>query len=216
MRVLAVDTTTLRESVALVSEGAVRGEVRVASTDTHSRRLMPSIDFLLRSLAIPPGEVEGYAITTGPGSFTGLRVGLSTVQGMALAAGRVCLGLSALDVLAARILGTAPHLVALMEASRGEVFAGLYDAQGQALQPPVVTVLESWLERLPRGCAFTGDAVAPRRALIESRSPGACFPARSLFLAGTLGRLAEPRLAAGEGVGPDRLRPLYLRDAHIR
>ena len=216
MRVLAVDTTTLRESVAVVSEGEVRGEVRVGSSDTHSRRLVPSIDFLLRSLGLAPGDVEAFAVTVGPGSFTGLRVGLSTVQGLALAAGRECLGLSALDVLAARIAGTAPHLVALMEASRGEVFAGLYDAAGQPLEPAVATPLEPWLAHLPPGCAFTGDAVAGRRAAIEAGTAGARFPARSLFLAGTLGLMAEPRLAAGEGSGPEQLRPLYLREAHIR
>jgi tRNA threonylcarbamoyladenosine biosynthesis protein TsaB len=216
MRLLAVDATTPRESVAVVWEGEVRGEVRVVSSDSHSRRLVPSIDFLLRGLGLVPAELEGFAVTVGPGSFTGLRVGISTVQGLALAAGRPCLGLSALDVLAARIAGAAPHLVALMEASRGEVFAGLYDAGGAPLEPPAVTALEPWLTHLPPGCAFTGDAVAGRRAAIEARAPGARFPLRSLFLAGTLGLMAEPRLAAGEGGGPEHLRPLYLREAHIR
>jgi tRNA threonylcarbamoyladenosine biosynthesis protein TsaB len=216
MRILAVDTTTARESVAVVWDGEVRGEVRVHSTDSHSRRLVPAIDFLLQSLALPPAQIEGYAVTTGPGSFTGLRVGLSTVQGLALASGRPCLGLSALDVLAARIAGSAPHLAALMDATRGEVFAGLYDEAGRPVRQASATPLETWLEGLPPACAFTGDAVAAARPLIEARLPQARFPRRGLFLAGTLGRLAEPRLVAGEGVAPQDLRPLYLREAHIR
>jgi tRNA threonylcarbamoyladenosine biosynthesis protein TsaB len=213
--VLAIDTTTARESVAVVSDGQVRGDVRVSS-DTHSRRLVPAIDFLLAQLGLPPSAVEGFAVTTGPGSFTGLRVGLSTVQGLAMAAGRPCFGASALDVLAARIAGEAPRLAAVMEAHRGEVFAGLYDAAAQPLGGPSVTPLEPWLRALPPGVAFLGDAVETQRAVIEANCPAPVFPRRSLFLAATLGLLAEPALRAGRGIAPADLRPLYLREAHIR
>ncbi|HET8646351.1 MAG TPA: hypothetical protein VFO85_12730, partial [Vicinamibacteria bacterium] len=138
------------------------------------------------------------------------------VQGLALAAGRPCFGASALDVLAARIAGTAPRLAALMDAYRGEVFAGVYDGEGRPLADPVVTPPEPWLAALPRGCAFTGDAAVTRRALIEAVCADAIFPARTLFLASTLGLLAEPALRAGRGVGAGDLRPLYLREAAIR
>lgn len=216
MIVLAIDTTTARESTAVVADGAVRGEVRLFSTDTHSRRLMPAVDFLMAQLGLPPSAVEGFAVTIGPGSFTGLRVGLSTVQGLALAAGRPCFGASTLDVLAARIAGAAPRLVALMDAYRGEVFAGLYDASARPLGPPLVTPPEPWLRALPPGCAFTGDAAETQRGLIERVCTAPVFPRRTLFLAGTLGLLAEPALRAGEGIGPADLRPLYLREAAIR
>jgi tRNA threonylcarbamoyladenosine biosynthesis protein TsaB len=202
--------------VAVVWDGQVRGDLRLFSTDTHSRRLVPAIDFLLAQLALPPSAVEGYAVTTGPGSFTGLRVGLSTVQGLALAAGRPCFGASALDVLAARIAGEAPRLAAVMDAHRGEVFAGLYDEAAQPLGPPAVTPLEPWLRALPPGVAFVGDAVETRRAVIEASCGAPRFPRRSLFLASTLGLMAEPALRAGRGSSPADLRPLYLREAHIR
>lgn len=216
MIVLAIDTTTARESAAVVSDGTVRGEVRLFSTDTHSRRLMPAVDFLLGQLGLRPTAIDGFAVTVGPGSFTGLRVGLSTVQGLALAAGRPCYGASALDVLAARISGTAPRLVSLMDAYRGEVFAGLYDEAARPLAPPVVTGPEPWLRALPPGCAFTGDAAESQRGLIERVCHSPVFPPRTLFLAGTLGLLAEPALAGGRGIGPGELRPLYLREAAIR
>jgi tRNA threonylcarbamoyladenosine biosynthesis protein TsaB len=216
MIVLAVDTTTARESAAVVDGAEVRGEVRLFSSDTHSRRLLPAIDFLLAQLGLPPAAVEGFAVTTGPGSFTGLRVGLSTIQGLALAAGRPCFGAPALDVLAARIAGAAPHLVALMDAYRAEVFAGLYDQDARPLAPALVTPLEPWLATVPPGSAFIGDAVAAQRARIQAGCPGALFPARTLFLAGTLGLLAEPALRAGRGIAAAELRPLYLREAAIR
>jgi len=216
MIVLAIDTTTARESLAVVSDGALRGELRLFSTDTHSRRLVPALEFLLAQLAMAPSAVEGFAVTTGPGSFTGLRVGLSTVQGLALAAGRPCFAVSALDVLAARIIGGAPRLAALMDAYRGEVFAGLYDETARPLGAPLVTPLEPWLRTLPPGVAFIGDAVEARRAVIEACCTAPVFPPRSLFLAGTLAMMAEPELRAGRGVAAEHLRPLYLREAAIR
>jgi tRNA threonylcarbamoyladenosine biosynthesis protein TsaB len=202
--------------VAVVRDGQVRGDLRVFSSDTHSRRLVTGIDFLLAQLGLAPAAVEGYAVTTGPGSFTGLRVGLSTVQGLALASGRPCFGVSALDVLAARIAGEAPRLAAVMDAYRGEVFAALFDEAAQPLGAPLVTPLEPWLRTLPSGVAFVGDAVEAQRAVIEATCRAPSFPRRSLFLASTLGLLAEPGLRAGRGVSPADLRPLYLREAHIR
>src|SRR5678816_9120 len=80
MKILAVDTTSERESVALADDGVVRAEVRVRA-DGHSRRIVSAIEFVLRASGIAAGEVEAYAVTIGPGSFTGVRVGLSTVQG---------------------------------------------------------------------------------------------------------------------------------------
>lgn len=216
MRVLAVDTTTERGSVALTESGSVRGEVRLLSPDGHSRRLLPAVEFLLGSLGLAPGDIEGYAVTTGPGSFTGLRVGLSTIQGLALGSSRPCLGMSALDVLAARIAGTAPTTVAVMDAHRGEVYGGIYDGEGRPAGPATVERPEALLVRVPDGAAFVGDGAQRYRGLILSLRPRSLFPSRGLFLAGTLGLLADPRLQRGEGVTPAALRALYLREPDIR
>jgi len=216
VRVLAVDTTTERGSVAVTEDDSVSGEVRVASPEGHSRRLLPAVDFLLQSLGLRPADLDAFAVTTGPGSFTGLRVGLSTVQGLALGAGRPCLGVSALDVLAARIAGAAPVLVALMDAYRGEVYGALYDEDGRPSGPATVEPPETLVARVPEIAAFVGDGARRHRELILSLRPRAVLPARSLFLAGTLGRLAGPRLQRGEGVAPAALRPLYLREPSIR
>lgn len=216
MKVLAVDTTTERGSIAVAEDGAVRGEVRLAGPEGHSARLLPAIEFLLGALGLAPRDVEGFAVTTGPGSFTGLRVGLSTVQGLALASGRRCLGVSALDVLAARVAGAAPALVAMMDAYRGEVYGAVYDGDGRAAGPPSVERPEGFVVRVPEEAAFIGDGAERHRALIQSLRPRALFPARSLFLAGTLARMAAPALARGEGVVPSALRPLYLREPDIR
>jgi tRNA threonylcarbamoyladenosine biosynthesis protein TsaB len=214
--VLAVDTTTERGSVAIVSSGEVLGEVRLRSGMGHSKRLMPAIAFLIDGLALGPADIEGYAVTAGPGSFTGLRVGLSCVQGLALASGRRCAGVSTLDVLAARIIGAAPTLAAVMDAYRGEVYACGYAGDGTRVGETVTELPSDAFRRVPPGTAFIGDGAIRYRALIESAVPGATFPRRSAFLAGTLGVMTEPVLASGGGVEPAELRPLYLRGTGAR
>jgi tRNA threonylcarbamoyladenosine biosynthesis protein TsaB len=216
VRVLAVDTTTERGSVAVTEDDSIRGEVRLVSPEGHSRRLLPAVDFLLQSLGLRAADVDAFAVTTGPGSFTGLRVGLSTVQGLALGTGKPCVGVSALDVLAARNAGAAPAIVALMDAYRGEVYGALYDGEGGIQGRASVERPEALVARVAEVAAFVGDGAQRHRQLVLSLRPRAVFPARSLFLAGTLGRMAAPRLARGEGVPPAELRPLYLREPDIR
>jgi tRNA threonylcarbamoyladenosine biosynthesis protein TsaB len=216
MRILAVDTTTSAGSVALVDGDVTHGEIRLRTAAGHSRWLVSAVQALLEHLSLAPGEVEGYAVTTGPGSFTGLRVGISTVQGLALAANRPCLGVSALDALAVSIAGTAPTLVPLMDAYRDEVFTARYDRAARAIGPARATTIDGALEALAGPAAFTGDAVEGYRERIVAVHPDAIFPATEPFLAAIVGRMAAPRLERGEGVPPDALRPLYLRDADIR
>lgn len=217
MKVLAVDTTSERESVALAEDGVLLAEVRLRTADGHSRRLLPAIAFVLDASAATAAEIGGFAVTVGPGSFTGLRVGLSTVQGLALAAGRPCLGLSTLDVLAALVKGEAPALVAMVDAGRAQqVFAAVYDAEARRHEDPQAEAPESVARRVTGPAVYVGDGAERYRAEILAQRPDAVFPRRDLYLAGTLALMAEPRLAAGEGMPPGALRPLYLRAADIR
>jgi tRNA threonylcarbamoyladenosine biosynthesis protein TsaB len=216
LRVLALDTTSPRGSVALLEGEDSRGEIGLSTEKGHSRWLLPAIDFLLRELGLRASDLNAYAVAAGPGSFTGIRVGISTVQGLALASPRPCLGLDVLDALAALALDTADTLVALRDAGPGEVYAALYDRNARPRGERGVRTLESLLEAVRGPAAFVGDGAENHRAQIQDRLPQALFPPGSPFLAAALGRLAGPRLAAGEGGGPECLRPLYLRDAHIR
>ena len=216
MRVLAVDTTTERGSLAVVSDAGVLAEVRVQAGAGHSRWLLPALDAVLKGLGLAAPELDCFAVTTGPGSFTGLRVGLSSVQGLALASGRPCLGLSALDMLARAAAGSAGGVVALMNAFRGEVYWAVYDHHGVRLVGPRVGPLEQALAEAPVGAAFVGDAVAPMRARIAAGVAGALFPEIELHLAAALGRAALVGLAAGDAVAASALRPLYLRGADAR
>lgn len=215
MRILAVDTTTPRGSLAVVGEEGVLAEARVLTAEGHSRWLLPAIDALLRGLGIQALDLDGFAVSTGPGSFTGLRVGISTVQGLALASGRPCVGRVALDVLAGQVVSSARTVVALMDAFRGEVYSAEY-CEGGLVGERRVGALAAALHDLPPGAAFVGDAVAARCEAIRSQVEGALFPQIDLFLAAALGREALRDVAEGRTVAPSSLRPLYLRGADIR
>ena len=216
MRVLAVDTTTARGGAALVSDEGVLAEARVRTTDGHSRWLLGAVEALLCGVGIAAQELDAFAVSIGPGSFTGLRVGLSSVQGLALASGRPCVGLSALELLARSALGAGEALVAVMDAFRGECYVGLHDARGQAVGVPRVGVVEQIAGELPAGAVFVGEAAVERRTSLERLVPGACFAEAPPFLAALLGRAALERVRQGLAVAASELRPLYLRGAGIR
>jgi len=216
LRIVAVDTTTPRGSVALVEDGESRAEVRVGAADRHSRWLVGAIALVVEGLGLAPEDVDAWAVATGPGSFTGLRVGLSTVQGLALAASRPCVGLSSLEALAALARGSAPTIVALVDAFRDEVYSGVYEADGRPRGEPRVGPVEAVLPGLAGRVAFVGDGAHRFRARIEAGRSDAIFPPVEPWLAATLGRLATARLAAGGGIAPEALRPSYVRGADIR
>jgi tRNA threonylcarbamoyladenosine biosynthesis protein TsaB len=191
-------------------------EARVVTAQGHSRWLLPGVAALLQGLGLDPGGLDLFAVTTGPGSFTGLRVGLGTVQGLALASGRPCAGLATLDVLAASAAGSSGTIVALIDAFRGEVYSGVYDAAGSLRGERSVGPLGAVLDALPAGSAFVGDPAAEHREAIRKAVPGAVFPTWARFLAPTLATEALGRAAAGGTAAPSALRPLYLRAADIR
>ena len=216
MRVLAVDTTTSRGSLAVVTADSLEAEVRTESADGHSRWLLSAVDRTLGELGLEPWDLDGLAVTVGPGSFTGLRVGISSVQGLALATGRPCLGRPSLDILARAAIGRAPSIVALVDAVRGEVFGAVFDGEGRLRGERRAGQVADLVCDLDGEVAFVGDGVLRYRPQIEDLVRGAVFPQVDLFLAAELGRAAVDGLAAGEGGGPGDLQPLYLREAHIR
>jgi tRNA threonylcarbamoyl adenosine modification protein YeaZ len=216
VRVLAVDTTTSRGSLAVVSAAGVEADVRDTTPHGHSRWLLAAVDRTLGNLGLEARGLDGFAVTVGPGSFTGLRVGMSSVQGLSLATGRPCIGRPSLDILALSAVGRAPWVVALVDTVRGDVFSGVYDGEGRLRGERRVGPVEEVVAELEGDVAFVGDGALRYREKIEAGLPGALFPEIDLFLAAGLGRVALEALAAGEGGPPGDLRPLYLRGAHIR
>jgi tRNA threonylcarbamoyladenosine biosynthesis protein TsaB len=215
VHVLAVDTTTPRGSLAVVGDEGVLAEARVVAAEGHSAWLLAAAEAVLRGLGIAARDLDGFAVTVGPGSFTGIRVGISSVQGLALAGGRPCVGRPALDLLGQAAGDAAGHVVALMDAFRGEVYSAVY-SRGSLVGERKVGPLADVLHGLAPGTTFVGDAVATRRESIEATVRGAVFPVVDLFLAARLGRAALRELAEGRAAPASTLRALYLREAEIR
>jgi len=216
MNLLAVDTTSRFSSVALLTDGELRSETRLVEGGAPSRNLFPAIESVLKLAGMQPADVDAYAAAVGPGSFTGVRVGISTVQGLALASGRPVLGLTSLEALAGRMRGAADTLVAMVDAYREQVYVAVYDADLQELVAPMAASPQGWIAKAPASAAFLGDGALKYAETIRALRPDAVFPDKSLFLAATVGRLAFPKLARGEGGDASTLRPVYLRAPDIR
>lgn len=224
MLVLALDTTTREGSCALVRDGRVLREQGSDATKPQASRLPGDLAALLEHQGLTLAEIDVYAVSTGPGSFTGLRVGIATMQGLAFAAGKPLIGISALDALHeyARVhvqvhragAAAVPTRVATwVDAWRGEIYAALYE-DGREVEAPSVAHPAELLPLLAgRPTLFIGDAAATHAAAIGAALGGQATIADPVapLLAGTIARLATNAALAGALPPPHAIRPLYVR-----
>lgn len=224
LRILAVDTATPCCSVAVRVGERLASEMTVVSDRTHSVHLLAMIREALKLADLTLPAIDGFAVSIGPGSFTGLRIGLSTVKALAFAAGKRCVGVSSLESLAWACLPWPGGIWALLDARKGEVYAGHYRERDGALErlaPERVLPLEAALHATATPHLFVGDGAERYRERIRSAMGGRArfaAPERHFPRAEVLARLAQPQFAAGRGVDPDHLVPFYLRqsDAELR
>lgn len=218
MLILAVDTTTRFGSVALVRGEEVLAEVNYASPSSHSRQVFQAVDDVVRLSGLKFDQIEGLAVAAGPGSFTGIRIGLSLVKALALASGLPLAAVSALEALALKLIFPGSGLmVPMIDARKGEVFAGAYLAAEEGLQEvlaPGAFNPSSFLSRLPSDgpVSFIGTGADLYRTLIEEKIGNrALFWNRSFNIAAEVGRLGQKQLASGQGLSPADLQPIYYR-----
>ncbi len=147
--VLALDTTGPQGGIALARGVEILAERSIDAPDGFAHIIYRYIEELLRERRIALSEIDLFAAASGPGSFTGVRVGLACVKGLAEALGKPAAGVSTLRAIAS--FGTAPVRAAVLDARRGEVYAGVYAADGALVQPETVGNLERWLTMLPAG-----------------------------------------------------------------
>mgnify|MGYP000228347626 CR=1 FL=1 len=217
-KILAADTSTASGSIALLEGERIRFERILVSSKTHNRRLLKSIEEALRVVGWELAEVDVFAVTVGPGSFTGLRIGLTTLKTLAWASGKLFVGVPTLDVLAASLCGCPLPVCALIDAHKKEVYSGVYRFDGcggmRRMGPyraiPIGRVPEIIQERT----LFCGEGWLLYRGVLERLlgplAVGASAPFH-LIRAGILGDLARRRLARGESDDPMTTVPLYIR-----
>lgn len=167
MKVLAIDTSNLVLGVAVADENRLLGEVITNQKKNHSVRLMPTIQSLLDDLDLSPRELDGIAVAKGPGSYTGVRIGVATAKSLSWSLQRPLVGISSLEVLAAHFRYENRLISPLFDARRGQVFTGLYrgseNGRLQRVEEDRIILLDDWLQSLSdRGGAvvFLGDDVS--------------------------------------------------------
>ena len=225
MLVLALDTTTRGGSLALVRGGDVLEVFAGDATRTHATRLPGDILDCLARHQVGIRDLDLYGVAVGPGSFTGLRIGIATIQGLAFANGRPVVGVSALDALVeaadgkvAVEAGEGRLRAAWMDAQRGEVYGRLYRCQAGRWEPlcePAVdtpaAMLAAWAPDLAGlGAEFVGDGVIVHASALRELVPGGAWSVLPVPpIAAAIAAIAVSRLA--EAGPPHRIRPLYVR-----
>lgn len=219
MRIFAMDTSGPVAGVALYEDGVLTHEIVASHGLTHSQTIMPMADDALSAAGIRPGDVDLFAAVAGPGSFTGVRIGVCTVKALAHAAQKPCLGLDALEVLALGASGFPGTVCPILDARRGQVYCAAFDASQMGkrpvrLLPDRAVALEEFLETLPGEgqLLFLGDGLKAHMPAVERilgrralRAPAhmACIrPGAACVLAGLL---------KDEAVNYLELQPIYLR-----
>lgn len=133
MHILALDTTTPTASAAIWKDGTLHGQYTIQTT-THSTTVLPMIESLLSSLSLEIPDIQAMAVSAGPGSFTGVRIGVATIKGLAFSHGIPCIGVSSLESLAWNLMGYKGILCPVINARRGHVYTALFSSDG--INPP--------------------------------------------------------------------------------
>lgn len=222
MKILAVDTSTKMGSVALTKDEELIAQIQLNVETTHTERLLPAIENLFGQTGLKLQEVEGLAVAIGPGSFTGLRIGLATMKGFAQAQNLPLVGVSSLQTLACNALASDRPVVACLDAYRGEVYAAAYKNMKIIIeeQPIKPDILCNTLKDIG-SCWLVGDGALRYRQIFEDTLGEQASFAPPLLMhpeAKWAAWLAAPRLQKGEGKDWEGLTPNYLRksDAELK
>ena len=216
---LAVDTTSRRGGVCLARPESVVAELNLDVGLSFSENLLEMIDFIMRISHCSLQELSALAVTTGPGSFTGLRVGIATMKALAFRLQKGLFGVTALEALA-EAAGMAGTVAPFMDARRGQVYAALFSKQELKSTPILLREGEvaspgDWIASVQqRGVLFAGDGVRLYRGLIEAA--GHVVSSDPLFLARAAARLALRRMMEGVSSDPGAVDAYYIRPSDAR
>lgn len=215
---LALDTSAERGSLALFDGERLIGETWLDAGERHAASLLVSLDRLLAEHGCALARIDRIALSIGPGSFTGLRIGLASALGLTFGTDRLLVPVPTLAALATQAGVGARAIAPILDARRGEVYAGLYRADGHALGEDSCGSLGDFLTSLPVAgpIAFLGGGVGPHReAITASLGVRAEFlpDAAGCLRASSVGRLGARLDAAGRSLAPERVELRYLRRA---
>ena len=206
MKTLAVDTSNKIASVALFEDGKMLGEKFSDDQKTHSEKVLPLIDDLLKELGSSIKDIDRFVVCTGPGSFTGIRIGVSLVKGMAEGLKKDVIGVTALEGLLNKVDGDA---CAIIDARHDNVYAQ-YRIAGEYSKPDCVNINELLEELKDKNMTFVGDATSVHKELIESNNHNI----NDRIIIQSVSDLIKYALKNNlQAFAPEKVNPVYLRKA---
>ena len=221
MRALAVDTSTTMAGIAVVDEQGLLAEYMLNDKMTHSQKLVPMLRELLASLKLTPADMDIFAAVTGPGSFTGLRIGVTTIKALAYAAHKPVAGIPSLDALANAVAASGDTLVCpIMDARNNQVYTALYKSKNGLMSNTSgymgvhVSELVRQMEEKSSNVIFTGDGVALHRDFLKIELGERCIFMPDFMLqqmAASAARMALSLVLEGKTDSCFDLTPFYLR-----
>lgn len=202
MKLLSFESSAVSASVALTEDDRLIAQIFQNCGLTHSRTLLPMAENLLQSCGVPLDEIDGFAVAAGPGSFTGVRIGVATVKGLALGAGQPCVGVSTLEAMAwgARALGG--ELCCVMDARAGQVYNALFSIENGA---PVRKCADRAIK-----LAELAEEIGEKPYFLVGDGADLCYNTLKEICVGLRPAPPELRYATGYGVAAAAL-PLFQR-----
>ena len=209
--ILAIDTTHEFGSIALSERGETLEETLLHAENGFGQILYGHLARMLDRHDRRVQDIDCFAAAAGPGSFTGVRVGLACVKGLAEVVTKPVVAVSNLQALAA--FGTAPLRATVLDARRGEIYGAVYDAELNPVAPEIVMKFPQWLESLPAGpIEFISSDFSPfRAALFDTRFADAPIVEAPRALAAAIARIAYARFSQGQAVDPAQVDANYVR-----
>jgi len=218
--ILAIDSSSLVASVAIVSEETIIAEYTVNLKKTHSQTLLPMIDEIFRMTGVNKKDLKAIAITGGPGSFTGLRIGAATAKGLALALGIGIINVPTINAMAYNYNHCNKLICPIMDARRNQVYTGVFRCENDTLETVMkqcamsIDDLTDYLNERNEEVIFIGDGIPAFKQIIDEKLTAGHFYARqqlSRQRATTIGAIAWDMYRAGEIENADLFAPDYLR-----
>ena len=219
MKILAVDTSATAASVAVAEENKLIGEFSINTALTHSQTLMPMVDELLKNTGLSVNDIDAVAVNAGPGSFTGVRIGVAAVKGIAFPKNLPCVSVSTLESMAYNMLGNDCIVCSVMDARCSQVYNALFRVKGCTVTRMTddralsLTDLKNELQNINEKVVLVGDgAVLCSKFLGEELENIMLAPFNNrIQTASSVVYAAFEKINNGETVKADELMPVYLR-----
>lgn len=221
MNVLAIDTASRTCSVAVCEDAAILAEITDGSGDTHSRHLLDMVDRVLTMSGVGLAAIDALAVNRGPGSFTGIRIGISTAKGLASAAGIPLVGISGLAALAWQVAPSGHLICPMLDARRQEVYCARYRFEAGRLAcmaPETVCAPEDAVRGVEEPCLLIGDGALAYQSRLQAalRNNFKIVPSfQHPLRAGAVAFAAHPQLKQGQNE-LEKLVPVYLRPSYAQ